>query len=458
MTDQLKSAVGMLAALHIIVRRILSGDKTVSEKEVNFVRDYVKERGLDGIFKTPEEMYPKYKDLSGAYALLKDVFNLGDVSDIEDSDEEFEDEDGVCYDEDRITEKLDAGQYVEVDEYDFGQYFMRMLEKVRSIEDLTPVLEKSLLLEPVYKDCQDEMIPLNLSSFIGDLYFAMGRYDDALERYTHIYEAYKDANTGLKDIGLIEILNACYMAGKQPPTELMSKCCWYNSYYGAELINECGDYRNQRFMVEFAKYGNDFFEWAKSQGEGLGPDDLGSDTYGVFDCMSDMSDRETVKVRKRLGLKPFLDFPHMKAVESFSEVAYAEVKLILRLQREFKDKNFVLDKWCEKLEWLEAFQTSLPYEEVVFGYHTPWTWKFSFDLFFPSRQLAIVFHLPDEYDYSVFKDGMAGKLQHMKEWNRVVAKACKSYGINLAYVPVTHDKSDLCQLLESCESGSFSII
>ena len=449
MTDQAKRVMGMLVRLHLIVRRILSGDKKVSEKEVNFAREYVKEHGLDGIFKTPEEMYPKYEDLFGADDLLNGALNLDDDSDVEDADEELEDEDGVCFDEDRITKKLDDGLYVNVDAYDFGRYFARMLDKVKSIDDLKPVLEKCLALEPVYKNCPNETIPNNLSYFIGDLYFVMGRYDDALERYMQIYEAYKDANTSWKDRGLIEIFNVCYMAKKQPPTELMLKCGWEASY-ADDLIDGCGDYLKRRFMVECAKHGGDFFEWAMSQGN-----DWGHYKRGVFGCS--MSGTRAAEVRKKLGLKPFLYFTMMKAVANFAKVAYAEAKLILKSQGEFKGKDFLVGKWCEKLDWLEAFQSALPDEEVVFGYHAPWTWKFSFDLFFPSRQLAIMFHLPEEYDVSVFKNGRAGKLQYMKEWSRVVAKAGKSYGIRLAYVPVTHDKLDLSQLLESCESGLFTI-
>jgi len=433
--EQEKEKATILMKLHVDAQKILSGEKNLSDNDMVFIRDYVKEHGLDGIFKTPEEAYPKPVVMCESDDLLNGAVSLGN----EDFAAHMKDVDNGCLD-DSIVRELDAGHYVELNEQDFCSYFMQKLEKIKSIEELDSLIEKCLSLEPVYRNCPDETLTQNLSHLIGDLYFAMGRYDEAIERYTQIYE--DGGLTGWTYEGAVDILNAYYRAKRQPPVLLL-----LHERGIGRTEDDLIEYFKRRISVECGKRGDAVFGWAVRPEKGY----FG---HGVFECMSYTQAEE---VRKRLGLKPWLNFRVTKTFDNFSSDVYSEVELILKTQAEFKDTNFIVDKWCEKLDWFKAAITNLPGEEIVFGFHTPWTWKFGFDLYFPGRQLAIVLHLPSEYDASVFKYGVSGKDQYLKEWNRVVAKARRSHGIRIAYVPVGHDKSDIRELLDLCEAGSFDI-
>ena len=153
-------------------------------------------------------------------------------------------------------------------------------------------------------------------------------------------------------------------------------------------------------------------------------------------------------MRKRFRIKPFTNFTLLKPVNDFSKIVAAEAKAIFRLQSEFKDAGLILRQWLEKLDWLEAIYSFMPNEEIIFSYHTPWLWKFNLDLYFPGRQLAIVFHTPDEYCSDAFVDGQAGKIQLTKEWERVLKKAERNYGIRVVHASIDLDKSCISKILD----------
>lgn len=442
MVKEKASGMMELMRIHQIVRCILRGDKGIPNDSLDLVKTYVEEHGLVGIFNSPEDQYPYFDDLFDGPIDECDEDEEGDIE-----KDEKDDYDELFIDK-KIVKKLDANEYVKVDKYDFSSYFMHKLGKIKSTNDLQPLIDKCLAIEPAYESCPDKILTYNLKHFIGDLYYTVGRYDEAIEYYKQIFEHFKDANSSWQYLGLIPMLNAYYLAKKQPPSELIM-LCGTDPCYSGDAIELCGEYIKKRFKSECEKNGGDFFAWALSGGNN-------SQNYrcGAFDCMSPT---KAEKERRRLKLKPFVYFTMLKTVADFSKNVYAEAKNILKLQSEFKGKTFLVDQWLEKLDWAKAVGAFSCDEEVIFGYHTPWTWKYSIDIFIPSRQVAIILHSPEEYPTSAFKQGQAAKAQLVKEWSRVIAKAKKNYGINVCLVPVSHKTRDFGQLISECENGDYSI-
>lgn len=432
--------------LQLIVRQILSGDESVSESCVCYVRDYVKKHGLCGIFKFPEEAYP---------SVGKILDGLGKAP----SRSAYVDDDGC---DDWVTEAnltlkhrsfllmqmaLSGDNLLFADKYDIRERLLSMLLGVRDVNDLSRVVDKCMHIEPFYAN--DEDLAIVLWPFIGDLCYAMGKYDEAIEWYCRFNDAKNnDPHHSWGDVKVIvPLLNACCKANVLPPIHLLVKGV-FGGLAQLEPFSNKMNYLERRLLVECDRHAN-IFEWALT-GQVIGIDNK----FGVFDSLGLHDARN---MRCWLHIKPFVCFPRMSPFVEFRKMVCDEIRLMSKTEPEFADEDFVEQRWLEKLDWFEAVHEFLPDEEVVFGFHTPWTWKFAFDLFFPKRKLAIVFHLPEKFDEGCFKGGHVGKVQYIKEWGRVVAKAKKKYGMKIAYVPVTQDKSDFVQLLSLCECGSLAV-
>ena len=391
-----------------LIVRILADDRSVTQDEKEMVKKIILEEGLCPFFYTSEEMFPS-----------------GDLS-------ESEDEWQYCDESLMIKEKLDNCEYVDIAYDEMKMYLAGKLRTVQVIDDIPKLLKHFINLYRVFEE--DKGCLSVLAQLMGDLLFVMGEYNKALLCYDKAVQ-YRSWNLNyclLSDA----IFNTFYKLKKNPPAKYLD--C-FNDYC---ILTE--SYIEKRLRVEYENSYKDFFEWALSKG-------ISNNLYyserdsGVFDCV--FFDSTGSEIRKKLNLSSFVTFFNTNAIMEFRKTIYSEEKAFSRLLTEIKNKDKLLHIWNDVLDWYKRFKISFPKEEVVFHYRTPWLWKFHLDLFFPQRQLAIVFKEGTELCEHDFKDGRVGLIQYEKEWSRVLRKSETRYGIKIIRISLNHPQELLCDFL-----------
>ena len=437
MTDYEWMEFQALIKLQIIARRILLGESCIPKKFRETIKTYVQRNGLNGIFRIESSKEVDSVDNE----VFDDDSLLHTILDLDINDKDIAKGDLNLGEDNTQKQSTERPAYMEISE--LTSYLSNKLLKARTINDLIQILNVCLAIVPSYEDKGKPYLLNQLLSFIGDLYFVSKQYDEAITTYSKVYK-----NCDPSEIWrtTIPLLNAYYKARKQPPVELMFHCGWAGHNIN-DLLAKSGDYLMRRYTAECVQHENDFFGWALSQGN-----DRSNYSIGVFSYV--VNDVDSIWNRFKMG--PFIAFTELKAVCDFATQVRAEINAILRFSNEFNDRNQILHQWYEKFDWYDAFLSMSPKEEITFAYHTPWLWKFNLDLYFPRRNLAIVFHRPDNIDETAYVHGASGKVQLIKEWRRAITKAEKKYGIHVCYVPVYHSKTNLVELIRRCEVGEFS--
>lgn len=418
-----------LRAMQKVAIRVLSGEE-VSEDVYRSLQKFVKEEGVNALFYDQDEWFPTGDDdtvLTGeerADPSLQSVLELGRGSDDQD-----------------VRTLLDKRKDVQIEDEWMVQSYL--WEKLRGIKDKCGVerlLEQTLWLELEHPDDYSDY-----DTFIGDLYFALGRYVNALERYRLAFA--RGVHYDYGDRGSNAIFNVLWKLERQPDLQVVLACnAWMDSRCG-EALGICEHYLEKRLSVEISKQGN-YLSWVHEQ------HDVRRDyKVGVFHCVSSI---EGERVRKRIGVPDFYCFAFSKQMQELSKLLHDDAMALNTLSAEVKNIEKVLNGWEKSLKWYRQFRMELPDEEIVFHYRTPWLWKFHFDLFFPNRSLAIVFFDFRDLQQNDFVQGVVGKIQLEKQWMRALKKAESKYGVRVVVLPYDYNETSVRLALDGCLSNQIS--